>query len=137
MTPLKTKLIRLLLLAVVLPGFLACKKTAGEGGNSSIKGSILVEDWNASFTSKQREYPAADWDVYIIYGESVSYDDRTRANYNGEFEFKYLRKGKYKIYVYSKDKTLQSVSPEIAVVKEVEITDRKQTVSMDQIIVYD
>ncbi|MCE3225846.1 MAG: hypothetical protein K0S32_397 [Bacteroidetes bacterium] len=133
----KIKLTQLLFLVAIIPGFFSCKKTAGEGGNSSIRGSILIEDWNAAFTVKQREYPAADADVYIIYGDNVSYDDRTRANYNGEFEFRYLRKGKYKIYVYSKDKTLQSVSGDVAIVKDVEITDKKQTVTTDQFTVYD
>lgn len=114
----------------------SCKKTAGEGGSATIKGSITVEDWNNAFTVKNGEYPGHDEDVFIIYGENISYNDKISANYKGEFEFKYLRKGKYTIYVYSKDKTLQSSSGETSVVKVVEITDKKQTITIDPIIIY-
>jgi hypothetical protein len=114
----------------------SCKKPEGQGGTSSIKGKILVEDWNKSFTVKNGEYPGYDTDVYIIYGNDVNYGDKTKANYNGEFEFKYLQKGKYKVYVYSKDKTLQSVSGDVSIVKDVEVTKKKQIVEVEQITIY-
>lgn len=114
----------------------SCKKPAGEGGKASIKGTLWIEDWNSSFTIKNSEYAAYDEDVYIIYGDDVSYSDKTKSNYNGEYEFKYLRKGKYKIYVYSKDKTLTSPSGEVSVVKEVEITNKKGATTVDQITIY-
>lgn len=114
----------------------SCKKTAGEGGASSIKGSIVVEDWNKSFTVKNGEYPGFDEDVYIIYGDDINYGDRTKANNKGEFEFKYLRKGKYKIYVYSEDKTLQAVSGTISIEKSAEISKNKSTVTMEEFRIY-
>lgn len=126
----------LTVLIVIVLIISSCKKPAGEGGKSSIKGSIWVEDWNSGFTVKNSEYAGYDEDVYIIYGDDVSYGDKTKANYNGEYEFKYLRKGKYKIYVYSKDKTLTSPSGEISIVKEVEITEKKGVKTVDQIIIY-
>ncbi len=113
-----------------------CKKSAGEGGKSSIKGSLLVEDWNSGFTIKNGEYPGADEDVYIIYGDYVSYNDKTKTNYNGEFEFKYLRKGSYKIYVYSKDKTLQAVSGETSIVKEISLSGKNETTKLESITIY-
>lgn len=114
----------------------ACKKRAGEGGTSSIKGKVWVEDWNAAFTVKNGEYAGADENVYIIYGDDVSYGDKTKANYNGEFEFKYLRKGKYRIYVYSKDKTLVSQSGETYVTRDVEIKNKKETITVDDLLIY-
>lgn len=114
----------------------SCKKEAGEGGTSTIKGKIWVEDWNNAFTIKNGEYAGYDEDVYILYGDAVSYSEKTKANYDGEFEFKYLRKGKYKIYVYSKDKTLQSKSGDVSIIKEVEITAKKQTKEVEQITIY-
>lgn len=131
----KTALKSLTVLLIVLV-IASCKKPPGEGGKASIKGTLLAEDWNSSFTIKNSEYPAYDEDVYIIYGDDVSYSDKTKSNYNGEYEFKYLRKGKYKIYVYSKDKTLTQPSGETSIVKEVEITDKKGTKTVDQIIIY-
>ena len=115
----------------------ACKKSPGEGGKATINGSIWVEDWNGAFTIKNGEYAGYDRDVYIIYGDAGGYSDRTRTNYNGEFEFRYLRKGKYKIYVYSKDNTLRSQSGDTSFVKEVEITENKQLLTIDQFTIYE
>jgi len=125
-----------LFVILLLVSMIACKKTAGEGGTSSIKGSIVVEDWNKSFTIKNGEYPGFDEDVYIIYGDDINYGDRTKANNKGEFEFKYLRKGKYKIYVYSEDKTLQAVSGTISIEKTAEISKNKSTVTMEEFRIY-
>lgn len=126
----------ILAIAILTLVITSCKKPAGVGGKSSIRGTIWVEDWNAGFTVKNGEYAGYDEDVYIIYGDDVSYSDKTKANYNGEYEFKYLRKGKYKVYVYSKDKTLVSVSSDISIVKEVEITDKKGVKTVEQITIY-
>jgi len=117
--------------------FTSCKKPAGEGGTSTIKGKVMTEDWNNAFTIKNGEYAGYDVDVYIVYGDNIGYSDRTRTDYNGEYQFKYLTKGKYKIYVYSKDKTLMSASGDISIVKEVEVKAKKETVSVDLITIYD
>jgi hypothetical protein len=129
----KLNSIMLILIALL---FASCKKQAGEGGTSSIKGKIWVEDWNTAFTIKNGEYAGADEDVYIIYGDDISYGEKTKANYNGEFEFKYLQKGNYKIYVYSKDKSFESPSGETSIVREISITKNKQTVDMETITIY-
>ncbi|MES2678806.1 MAG: hypothetical protein V4635_02930 [Bacteroidota bacterium] len=131
----KTNITILLLIGAAL-FFGACKKRAGEGGTSSIKGRVWAEDWNAAFTVKNGEYAGADEDVYIIYGDDVSYGDKTKANYNGEFEFKYLREGKYRVYVYSKDKTLTSQSGDTSVISDIEITKKKQTVTLEDLLIY-
>jgi hypothetical protein len=129
-------LVRSIVITFITLQIVSCKKPAGEGGKSTIKGSLWVEDWNSGFTVKNGEYAGYDEDVYIIYGDDVDYSDKTKSNYNGEYEFKYLRKGKYKIYVYSKDKTLVSPSGDISIVKEIEITDKKEVKTIDQIIIY-
>ncbi|MFY8189619.1 MAG: hypothetical protein ACOVK9_01540 [Bacteroidia bacterium] len=115
----------------------SCKKPEGEGGSASIKGKVWTQKYNGTFSSLQAEYPGADEWVYIIYGSEISYGDRIRTNYLGEFEFRFLRTGKYKLYVYSRDSTFQSPSGEVAVVKELEIKERKQTVDVGQIIIFD
>ena len=114
----------------------SCKKTAGEGGQATIKGKVWVEDWNAGFTIKNGEYAGADYDVYIIYGDDVSYGDKSKASYDGQFEFKYLRKGNYKVYVYSKDKTLNALSGDTVFVKNVTVSDRKATIALETFTVY-
>ena len=125
-----------LYILIILAFLNSCKKTAGERGRASIKGKLSTQDSNNSFTYLDVEYPSADEDVYIIYGDDVSYGDRTRANYNGEFEFKYLRKGSYKIYVYSKDSTLKSPSGDIAIVKEVKIGKNKEEINLEPIVIF-
>lgn len=126
----------------------ACKKQAGEGGTAAIKGSVYTKDYNSNFSTLLGQYPGADVDVYIIYGDDVTFGDRTKSGPDGVFEFKYLRKGKYKIYAYSKDsvatvgppysKTNPNINaPDMAVYLDAEITKRKQTVDAGTIMIYD
>jgi hypothetical protein len=118
----------------------ACSKGPGEGGNSSIKGSVWVRNYNSTFTVLNNEYKGAGEDVYIIYGDEVANGDKVETNYNGEYEFKYLRPGKYTIYAYSKDSAAivagDANAPEMAVIKEVEISDKKQQVEAPLITIY-
>ena len=114
----------------------SCEKDPGEGGNSSIYGKVYVKNYNGTFTVLQGEYYGPDEDVYIIYGDAISYGQHTKTNYDGTYEFKYLRPGKYKVYVYSKDSTLQEPSGVIPIIKEVEITDKKQDVQVNDIIIF-
>lgn len=106
----------------------SCSKEAGDGGNSTIYGKIIAYNYNAEFTNLKGIYPAADEDVYLIYGEDRSYSERVRSNYNGVYEFKYLRPGDYTIYAYSKDSTLTLVSGIYAVITKVTIKEKQQTV---------
>ncbi len=114
----------------------SCKKGPGEGGNSTIVGKVWVKDYNSDFTIFNGEYAGADEDVYIIYGDDVSYGDKVKSGPDGVFEFKYLRPGKYKVYVYSKDKTQTTVSNMVAVEATPEITKKKQTVDAGTLQIY-
>lgn len=126
--------ISLICLAFVLG---ACKKPAGEGGNSTITGKVHVTNWNATFTVVNGDYPGADIDVYIIYGDDVTYGNKLKTSPDGVFEFKYLRKGSYKVYAYSKDKEAflagNSNAPDKAVYLSGDITSKKQTVDLGTI----
>jgi len=106
----------------------SCSKEAGEGGNSTIYGKVITYNYNAEFTNLRGIYPGADEDVYLIYGDDRSYSQRIRTNYEGVYEFKYLRKGEYTIYVYSKDSTLTLISGIVPVIQKVTIDNNKQTV---------
>jgi hypothetical protein len=114
----------------------SCSKDEGEGGSSTIKGIVWVKNYNSTFTQLISEYPAADEDIYIVYGNHDGYDDRTRADYNGVFRFDYLRKGNYTLYVYSKDSTMQSPSGKVAVIVGVEISRNKQVVEVPRIEIF-
>lgn len=113
----------------------SCSKEAGEGGTSAIIGKVYVKDYNSLFSIINAEYYAADEDVYIIYGNDVSYGNKTKSSYDGSFEFKFLREGAYKIYTYSKDSTLKSQSGTIPVIQDVEITGKKQELTIPDLVI--
>lgn len=109
----------------------SCAKDAGDGGNSTIYGKMIAYNYNAEFTNLKGIYPAADEDVYLIYGNDRSYSQHVKSNYDGIYEFKYLRPGDYTVYAYSKDSTLTLPSGLYAVIRNVTITDNKQTVEVE------
>jgi hypothetical protein len=128
-------------LSAFLVLFSSCAKEAGEGGLASIKGMVvknvrLILSNPASF---QYAVPAADYDVFIVYGNNVSPNDRIWTNFDGAFEFEGLRTGDYTVYVYSRDTTgLPGVDPERMVVKTtVEIKERNEEVVLNDFQVYD
>jgi hypothetical protein len=127
----------MLLLAVF--AFNSCKKEPGIGGDASIKGNIHVRHYNTTFTQFISEYPGSDIYVYIIYGDNDGYGTRQKTIYNGNFEFKYLYPGKYTVYTYSLDSTLTTPNKNnlIPVVREVEITGKKQEVDLGTIEIFD
>ncbi|MEY3397421.1 MAG: hypothetical protein RL220_15 [Bacteroidota bacterium] len=132
---------KFLFLGVLFLAFSSCTKDPGEGGNSSISGSVEreIRIVLANPATYQYTVPAADQDVYIVYGDQISPGDRVWTNYNGEYEFLNLRKGKYTIYVYSKDTTgAINVDPDHMVIRqEVEITENKQEVTVPLLTIYD
>jgi hypothetical protein len=125
-----------LLVILISATLFSCSKEAGDGGNSTIYGKIIAYNYNAEFTNLRGIYPAADEDVYLTYGEDRSYSERIRSNYEGIYEFKYLRPGDYTIYVYSKDSTLTLVSGIYPVIKNVTIKDNKQTVEVEDMKIF-
>ena len=114
--------------------FSSCKKDAGQGGDSFIRGKVYAYYYNKTLTAKLDSAFAPNVTVYIIYGNGVTFSDDQKTNYDGSYEFKYLKKGDYKIYAYSRDSTGASIgsvntfSPDIAVIKNVTISKKKQTV---------
>jgi len=122
--------------------FVSCKKEAGDGGNSSIKGKITRElrVVLSNPATAVGTFPAADEDVFIIYGDHVSPDDRVQTNYNGEYEFLYLRPGKYTVYAFSADTNSVAVpwdEDHMTVLQELEITDGEQTIVAADMTLYD
>lgn len=121
----------------------SCKKEPGEGGRASISGRVMVEKRLVLSNPEIVQYtaPAADAEVYIIYGDGPGPDDRIRTNYDGEFEFPFLRVGDYEVYVYSADTSDSAVngqSPEDMVVrKTVTIGDRKEDVDLGDLWIYE
>jgi len=111
--------------------FTSCKKEEGVGGSATIKGKVHVTEYNNSGVATGRDYYGSDFDVYIIYGEgSNMYDDFVRTSFDGSFEFRYLRPGSYRIFVYSKNVAPSATEPVSEVMQTVEITDKKQIIEL-------
>jgi hypothetical protein len=109
----------------------SCSKYEGEGGSSTIKGVVREQRFN-SLGNLISEYPIADQDVFIIYGnESTFYDDDIKTSYDGSFEFRYLKKGNYTVFVYEDCSTCPSGVKEVKI--PVEITNNNQIVDLDTI----
>lgn len=121
--------------------FMSCQKPAGEGGSSSISGKVSKE-FRVDVTdpdTKTFTVAAADEDVYIVYGDHTSPDDRVLTNYDGEFSFRNLRPGDYEVYIYSRDTTgFNGVDEKkMPISFDVEIIDKDQEVKLGDITIYD
>jgi hypothetical protein len=110
-----------------------CKKVEGEGGSATIKGVVIEQRYN-SLGNIIAEYPAPDQNVYIIYGDqSTFYDDDISTSYDGSFEFRYLQKGKYSVFVYEDCASCLSGTKEK--ISNIEITKRDQIITLDTIFI--
>ncbi len=114
----------------------SCEKPAGPGGKASISGQVVVRSFDRKFRVLQSVYPAADEDVYILYGSSGTISDDRTTSPEGKFEFKYLSKGDYTVYVYSKDSTGSSESGEVAIRLAVSLSSNSQEADLGRINIY-
>ena len=119
----------------------ACTKQAGEGGAGRVHGRVVKEIRLVMSNpgTVVASYAAPDEEVWIQYGESLSPDDRVHTNYDGEFEFEFLRRGEYTVYVYSEDTTgAQNVSPDrMAIKRRFTIDGRKDAIDLGDITIYE
>lgn len=129
-----------LLWIMALALLVGCAKDEGEGGNSSIYGNVNLLMYNETFTLELYEIEAADYDVFIVYGDEIGYSDKTETDYKGNYRFPYLREGDYTIYVYSKIKPEGAVFTDVpdqeALIKTVNL-DKKEDLEMEDFTVLD
>ena len=126
------KLIGLLILTM---GFISCKKNAGEGGFASIEGKVYVKNYDQYFSYITSEYYLPSETVYIIYGTDSEVGNTVKTSYDGYFKFNYLQKGKYKIYVLGKDSNLVSRGKPKESLVEINITQKKQKVVLEDLVI--
>src|SRR4051794_9119425 len=99
------KIISLFVAALLMTALAGCEKPEGKGGKATVKGKVFASDFeNTQRYAISRGY-APDQRVYIIYGNTNIVGDDTRTSYDGTYEFRYLTKGHYKVYVNSLDTT--------------------------------
>ncbi len=134
--PKRIFLIGLFMLMMMPMMMTSCKKEPGSGGKSAIYGKVFVKDYNSTFTLLQESYYGPEIWVYLIYGDDRDYSERINTNYDGTWEFKYLRPGTYHVYAYSKDSTLQTNAP-VAVIREVVVPNKKQDIEVPDLVIFD
>jgi hypothetical protein len=95
------KLAFLAFLLVLLP--ISCQKSEGFGGTGSISGTITEQFYNDDYSMLIYEKPAVDEEIYIVFGTNEELGARERTNDLGQFRFKYLYPGNYRVYFISGD----------------------------------
>ncbi len=116
-----------ILFSIVAVSILSCKKGPGSGGRANITGKVYGITWNQSMTIAQDTGYIGGQNVYLIYGTDAVYSENMKTTYDGTYDFKYLRKGHYKLYTY----TRVSQYVDSSIVKEIDVNDKKQTVQVE------
>ena len=118
---------RFFIFLVIIFFLSSCEKEAGEGGTSSIIGSVyeftVIEDLLTNQIDTIFNWPYAEKDVYIIYSnnENDFYDDKIETNWNGQYRFDFLRKGDYTIFMYKDSIDALNVEYEIPIFQHIKI----------------
>jgi len=110
----------------------SCTKEEGVGGTSTITGKVYVKEYSQA-GNLLAEYYGDQERVFIIYGNGTAYDNDYRTSYDGSYIFEFLNKGTYQVFCYSNCDTCASGN--IAVIKEVEITDNNSTLEVEDIVI--
>jgi hypothetical protein len=119
--------INLLLIGIFAINLISCTKDEGVGGKATIRGKVVVQDYNDDFSMLLSEYNAAEEDVYIIYGNDRTFGDQVETNYDGTFEFDYLLPGDYSIFIYSEDSSLNLLHDTV-VIKNITVSKKDDIV---------
>jgi hypothetical protein len=126
---------------VIALAFTACTKQPGEGGTSSITGKVMVVDSRGIYDPLEQQYDTATYysekeDVYIIYGEDsmAIYDDSFETSWDGSYRFEYLRKGKYTLFVYVDNDSLDK--KEEPLFQFIEITEDRSIYSLPDFVIH-
>jgi len=122
-----------LIFAVLNLVFISCEKNESNNGTSSITGKIFVKDYSADFKILKNSYYMQEVPVYILNDNESVYFNRFVTSYDGSFRFDKLRKGKYKIFVYSRDSTFKAPSGNVPVFVDVEIKNNFEHILLDDI----
>jgi len=122
-------LIKAMMLFIFCSTMATCKKPAGPGGKASIKGKVFATDWDNTQRYVISRGFAVDERVYIIYGNGTIVGNDIRTGPDGSYEFRYLNKGHYRVYVNSLDTTIYFKGNDTyhSIIQEVDITGAEES----------
>ncbi len=132
---------RLLASLIILFFVSSCEKSPGEGGTSTIQGSVykLSTYYNVLTQQTDTVYYQLDAkkDVYIIYSDNENefYNDNIETNWNGQYRFDYLRKGDYTLFVYTDSTDALNISYDYPIFKHVKIDANNSTVTLPDFVI--
>ena len=119
----------------------SCEKEAGEGGSSSIVGSVYKISTYYNVLTQQNDtvYYQLDSgeDIYIIYSDNENdfYDDNIETNWNGQYRFDYLRKGDYIVFIYADSTDNLNVSYDYPIFHHVTIEENNATYNLPDFVI--
>lgn len=128
---------KITLICLIAISFNSCKKEPGVGGRATITGKVIIDEYDNTFTVYRTSYPGQDQNVFITYGDDNTVGDQTKSSFDGSFKFEFLQKGKYKIFVISKDSSQKVASVTIEVLQAVEITESKEVIALSDMHIID
>ena len=134
-------MIRFFIFLVIALFFSACEKEPGEGGTSSIIGSVykISTYFNALTQEVDTVFYQLDSgeDVYVIYSDNESdfYNDKIETNWNGQYRFDYLRKGDYTIFVYADSTDILNISYDYPVFQHISVEANNSTYTLSDFII--
>ena len=132
---------RLLASLIILFFVSSCEKSPGEGGTSTIQGSVykLSSYYNVLTQQTDTVYYQLDSkkDVYIIYSDNENdfYNDNIETNWNGQYRFDYLRKGDYTLFVYTDSTDALNISYDYPIFKHVKIDANNSTFTLPDFVI--
>jgi hypothetical protein len=126
-------LLSLFILAITF----GCQKPPGPGGSATVKGKVYARDFDNTQRYEIGKGYAAGEKVYICYGKTNIVGNTERTSTDGSFEFRYLTKGHYKVFVNSLDTSIKvkGNDTEIPIIKEFDITSSDQTVQLPDFVI--
>ncbi len=130
-----------LIICIIVVGFMACEKDAGEGGTSVIEGQVykIHTFQNSSTGAMDTLYYQLDSgkDVFIIYSDNETgvYDDKFETDYNGRYHFEYLRKGDYTLYTYADSIDVNNVNYDYPIFKHIKINSNNSDNSVEDFVI--
>ena len=117
---------------LMLASFSSCTKEPGTGGLATIKGKVYAYNYNVYGELVDSGYAAGE-KIYIAYCDNTGVDDNTDSNPDGNFSFKWLQKGSYKIWVISK--CAACPLGDSVLTQNVSIDSRKQVIGVSEFII--
>lgn len=108
-----------------------------DDGGACISGKVYKINYNSNYTTVNEEYYSPDEDVFIVYGNDLTYFDKTKTAADGSFAFNNLIKGNYRIYAFSEDVTMESVSNTVEISIDTVVQSNNQQIVLPDLIIAD